>query len=542
MDSVGYGKTGRITLVGFLIFSLLVIWVVNTYFVEEKKFLQREVDTQMSKNILLDTYNTNQILIDMEKSLSLQKEWLKSLLSAEKETNNTNLPITYLNNENVSIIDADKLENPFDIGSIIINGNWSELDSDIKLEINHMSELFKLEKVLNEKMDFPMNSIYYSKNNYVTFYPYLELGKRQMDYNKIFTSVDGLIAKVKDLDKTDSSFNLEEGWNQATIDSSKKVTLSSTLPIIIEDEIVGMLTGSINEDSYSAILKKDLSNTDIFIADANNSIIYTSNKNCENLSDINEVFLEQYSVKYYQNKFPIQLEIRREKEYTLYITQLAKEKWYLIYVVDNLEDIAGLKLFAFNFIMVVMLFGIVYYAIRFDSINRINIESIIKNAQNDSMTELLNHKYIMDALKKFVKYRRIRQLAVMMLDLDDFKTINDTYGHAIGDQVIHSCADVLKNELLSNNCIAGRYGGEEFLFITLRASKEESFELAERIRVKVHEMIYEKTGLNVTISIGVYHVTKPIHLSAVDLVNEADRYLYEAKNAGKNQVQGGSNS
>lgn len=542
MDSIGYGKTGRVTLVGFVIFSLLIIWVVNAYFVEEKKFLQREVDTQMSKSILLDTYNTNQILIDMKKSLSLQREWLIQLLSSDKETEIINLPITYLNTEQVSVLEGSKYEDSSDIGNIVINGNWNFLDSKLKSEVSYMSELFKLQKTLNQNIDFPMNSIYYSKNNYVTFYPYLEIGKRDMDYNKIFASIDGLIDKVKELDKMDSQFKLEEGWSQASVDSTKKVTLSSSLPIVIENEIVGMLTGSIHEDSYSVLLKKDLPNTDVFIADANSSVIYSSNKNFENLSDINQIFLEQYGVKYYQNKFPTQLEIRREKGFTLYITQLEMENWYLIYVVNNLEDIAGLKLFILNFIMFVMLGGIVYYAIRFDGIKRVNIESIIKNAQNDSMTELLNHKYIMDALKKFVKYRRIRQLAVMMLDLDDFKTINDTYGHAIGDQVIQSCADTLKEELITNNCIAGRYGGEEFLLITLRTPKEETLELADSIRIKIHERIYEKTGYSVTISIGVYHMTKPTSLSAVDLVNEADKYLYKAKNAGKNQIQGGSNS
>lgn len=542
MESLRYEKTGRIILIGFIIFSMLVIWVVNAYFVEEKTYLQREVDMEMSKAILLDTYNTNQILIDMNKNLVIQKEWLKYLLSTEQPGDIAFPNLDYLEKEDVSILLKTEDENPLEAGNLIINGNWNNMNSNKVSEINKMSDLFKIQMILNQQISFAMNSIYYSKNEYVTFYPYVEIGKKEVNYNEIFSSVDELLEKVQDFDKAEGNSTLEDGWDQASIDTDKKVTLSTAIPIIVRDEIVGILTGSIYDDSYNEILKKDLANTDVFIADANDGIVYSSNKDFENLSDINEVFLEQYGIKYYQNKFPTQLEIRRETEYTLYITQLEKEKWYMIYVVDNMENIAGFRLFILNFIMVIMVGGIVYYSIRFDSIKRVNIESIIKNSKNDSMTELLNHKYIMDALRKFIKYRRIRQLAIMMLDLDDFKVINDTYGHAIGDQVIQNCANVLKADLITNNCIAGRYGGEEFLFITLRTSKEEAFEIAESIRTKINETIYDKMGLNVTVSIGVYHIVKPTHLSAIELVDEADQYLYEAKKEGKNQVKVGSNN
>lgn len=544
MESMGYEKAGRITLIGFVIFSLLVIWVVNSYFTKEKEFLQREVDMEMTKSVLLDTYSTNQVLNDMHESMITQREYIKHILSNKAQSIEGDLPaLTYLNNENVSILDESKVYDQSEVGNIILYGDWAYLDSNIKTEINQMSNLFELEKILNKQINFEMNSIYYSKNKYVTFYPYVEIGKRKVDYKQIFTNVDELIDKIQELDQNDLNFNPEEGWDRATVEnnSTKKVTLSTAMPIIINNEIQGILTGSINESSYSERLNKDIKNTDVFITDSNNAVIYTNNKNFENLSDINDVFLNQYKIKYYQNKFPTQLEIRREKEYTLYITKLAKEKWYMIYVVDNMNNTAVFRLFIMNLIMFTMLFGIIYYAIRFDSIKRVNLESIIKNAKNDSMTELLNHKHIMDTLKKFVKHKRIRQLAIMMLDLDDFKVINDTYGHAVGDQVIQNCANVLKAQMNNDNSIAGRYGGEEFLFVSLRTTKEEALELAERIRVSISEMIYDKMGLNVTVSIGVYHVVKPNQLNVVELVHEADKYLYEAKKAGKNKVIGGSN-
>lgn len=543
MESKVYEKMGKVILVGFIIFSMLVIWLVNVYFSEENKYRQREVDTIMSKAILQDTYHTNKILEDMEKNLIIQKDLLQEIVSEQnmKLSNTSLLPIVYLPQENVSILDESRIASSEKIGNIIIKGNWNELDGSVKAEINQMTLLFQIQSILNKSDNTLMNSAYYSKDGYVLFHPYIELGKRDMNYNMIFSSIDDLFNKVQELDKNDDNFNIEIGWDQATIDSSKKVTLSTAMPILVNDEIVGILTGSISQDRYTELLQKDLENIDAFIVDASNSIIYSSNKDFENLENIDHVFKENYGIKYYQNKFPTQLEVRREKEYTLFITQLAKENWYIIYAVDNLKTLNSIRIFALNLIMVVMVFGISYYAIRFDSLNRINIESIVRHAQNDSMTELLNHKYILDTLKRFLKYRRIRQMAVMMLDIDDFKVINDSYGHGVGDQVISICANVLKGEMISNNCIAGRYGGEEFLFIAVRMSKEDVFELAERIRVKVNEMVYEKMGFNITISIGVYHIVKPTPLSVIELVNEADQYLYEAKRAGKNQVQGGSN-
>ncbi|PKM94040.1 MAG: hypothetical protein CVU84_11260 [Firmicutes bacterium HGW-Firmicutes-1] len=542
MESIGYEKSGKITLVGFVIFSLIVIWLVNVYFIGERDYLQRETDMQMSKEILLDSQKTDQVLINMHQNLLVQKEWLKKIIRSKSNNENYFLSQTvYLEDKDVTIINEAQITDATEVGNVIIYGKQSEYNAQLMNELNQLDDYFKLEKVLYSNIDFPMNSIYYSKNKYVTYYPYVEIGKRDVDYNQIFSNVDGLIEKIQKLDLEDENFDPEEGWDRASIDdsTSKKLTLSTAMPVVVDGEISGILTGTIDGAVLHEIFKKDKSAADIYVTDASNSIIFTSNKDYEVLTNISDVFLQQYKVKYFQNKFPTPIEIRREKEYTLYITKLSKENWYVIYVVDKKNVMAGTRIVLLNLMMIIMVIGIVYYSLRYSNLKKDKLESIIKNSKHDSMTELLNHKNIMEALKKFVKYRRIRQLAVMMLDLDDFKKVNDTFGHAIGDDVIRTCATTIKSILDNKNALCGRYGGEEFMIIASRISEQDAVELAERIRVSINEAIYEKMGINVTISIGVYHIVKPIDLSTIELVNKADKNLYIAKNAGKNQVQNG---
>ncbi len=126
--------------------------------------------------------------------------------------------------------------------------------------------------------------------------------------------------------------------------------------------------------------------------------------------------------------------------------------------------------------------------------------------------------------------------SLLMMDLDDFKFINDTRGHSAGDRVLRETAQVLRRDLRSVD-IAARYGGEEFVVLLPRAELETARQVAERIRSAVEEhAIRGITGtLQVTISIGV--ASYPHHaLDPAVLVKAADRALYAAKHAGKNQV------
>ena len=123
-----------------------------------------------------------------------------------------------------------------------------------------------------------------------------------------------------------------------------------------------------------------------------------------------------------------------------------------------------------------------------------------------------------------------------MIDIDDFKEVNDTYGHTTGDQVLKICADVIKRLMDVERCVCGRYGGDEFLLLAIKHEEGEARSLAEEIRIKVNERIYDEMGISVTVSIGVHPIMKPTILTDVELIDKVDENLYAAKTLGKNQV------
>ena len=128
-------------------------------------------------------------------------------------------------------------------------------------------------------------------------------------------------------------------------------------------------------------------------------------------------------------------------------------------------------------------------------------------------------------------------LAIMMIDIDDFKNINDTYGHQFGDRVIQNIADVISKSIRKNDII-GRYGGEEFIVFFNGNSKKDYIAISERIRCNIENSPIENNlgeFIKVTCSIGVVY-KDVIKESLDDLINFADMALYKAKKTGKNKV------
>jgi diguanylate cyclase (GGDEF)-like protein len=134
-------------------------------------------------------------------------------------------------------------------------------------------------------------------------------------------------------------------------------------------------------------------------------------------------------------------------------------------------------------------------------------------------------------LSRFERYGTI--VSIMMIDIDNFKEINDRYGHVEGDRILAALAGAFKTETRDSD-ICCRYGGEEFVVIMPSTDIREAGILAERLRWKVEQGM--PGGRKVTISIGVASCDRDIHTSK-ELVEKADAALYEAKRKGKNRVE-----
>ena len=127
--------------------------------------------------------------------------------------------------------------------------------------------------------------------------------------------------------------------------------------------------------------------------------------------------------------------------------------------------------------------------------------------------------------------------SLLLADVDDFKSINDTYGHLTGDYVLQTIAGCLQKSLRKSD-IAARYGGEEFAIILPETAIDGAMVLAERIRRTFEEMKikFEGQHITVTISIGAAQFSPDTDQYTTDLIQKADDALYSAKNAGKNRL------
>lgn len=165
-------------------------------------------------------------------------------------------------------------------------------------------------------------------------------------------------------------------------------------------------------------------------------------------------------------------------------------------------------------------------------------QTIQSMAITDELTGLYNRRKFYDtAVQEFERSRRYqRPLSVIMLDIDHFKKVNDTYGHAIGDQVLQGLAHVIKGNLRQVDILA-RYGGEEFVILLPETTVEEALRTAERLRTSTADAtLPTRVGnMSVTISLGVINQDESCR-NLEELLDRSDQALYASKRTGRNKV------
>ncbi|WP_147532838.1 histidine kinase N-terminal 7TM domain-containing diguanylate cyclase [Bacillus marasmi] len=168
------------------------------------------------------------------------------------------------------------------------------------------------------------------------------------------------------------------------------------------------------------------------------------------------------------------------------------------------------------------------------------MEELKKIATHDTLSGVYNRRKLMnEGEKEFYRAQRYQtHLSALMLDIDYFKKINDTYGHLAGDMVIKCLASQCQLNIRQSDII-GRYGGEEFLILAPNTDINQTFKLAEDLRKIVEDMEieYNDQRIKVKVSIGVASTQGSLKKrSLTELINESDKALYEAKNSGRNRV------
>jgi len=222
-------------------------------------------------------------------------------------------------------------------------------------------------------------------------------------------------------------------------------------------------------------------------------------------------------------------------------SQLLKNKWMAIRYETGIDYSLFWK--AIGIIVIIALF-ILY---RYRALRLFNKEIQIAHDElaatkkelelivsKDHLTGLANRKKLDEVIRtEFYRSDRYSTpLGIMMLDIDDFKPVNDEFGHDVGDKVLIEFSELIKS-LIRHSDTVGRWGGEEFMIICPNSNKGDLLQLAEKIRKQVEQTYFDSVGKK-TISIGIS--TWHTGITIEDFQKTADDALYIAKNQGKNRV------
>ena len=174
-----------------------------------------------------------------------------------------------------------------------------------------------------------------------------------------------------------------------------------------------------------------------------------------------------------------------------------------------------------------------------DQLDEAAHRTLVDNAIRDSLTGAYNRGCFLDQLRKDVSsaIRHKQNLSLAMMDLDLFKQINDKNGHAMGDLVLRHFSRAVGTLIRSEDTF-GRIGGEEFALILRQCPEAEAQRVTERIRYSVEQLdlMHSDQRVGITVSIGVTTLTAGLATGDIQLLETADKALYEAKNKGRNKV------
>lgn len=166
-------------------------------------------------------------------------------------------------------------------------------------------------------------------------------------------------------------------------------------------------------------------------------------------------------------------------------------------------------------------------------------EEIYRLTILDGLTQIHNARYLNEFLAREVvrSQRHNRPLSLLALDIDKFKSLNDSLGHLCGDFVLRELADVIRGNVRQEDLFA-RSGGEEFTVVLVETTMDGAVQVAERLReaVEQHQFSFEATAITLTISIGVANTSGDANATPIMLRKAADEKLYEAKRNGRNRV------
>ena len=166
-----------------------------------------------------------------------------------------------------------------------------------------------------------------------------------------------------------------------------------------------------------------------------------------------------------------------------------------------------------------------------------------ESSQRDALTGLYNRRHFREVFEQMLRQtsERRQPLGVILLDLDYFKKINDSYGHLVGDECLRSLSKTITMTMTGYNAIVARFGGEEFVTVIPNVTAEKLALIAEELRSRIEkENIHIGSQvITITASLGTFSIAENKHISPDQALHQADEALYISKNNGRNRVSVG---
>ena len=262
------------------------------------------------------------------------------------------------------------------------------------------------------------------------------------------------------------------------------------------------------------------------ILNYNENTINETNSICYNFWNKNKVCNNCISLKAFnENDVFIKLEYNKEKIYM--VLAIPVEISDTTVIVELFKDVSN------NMSVVKKDKGI-----------ELDIHRIMSQADNllfrDHLTGLFNRRFIDERLQVDIINNSIHKgtLSLIMADIDLFKVINDTYGHLAGDFILKEISNILSSCVRTDKDWVARYGGEEFLVCFPVTKEGKAMEIAERMRKKIENAVFEFKGVKIklTTSFGVHTLLHDVDCDLESAINYADKNLYKAKQSGRNMV------
>lgn len=357
--------------------------------------------------------------------------------------------------------------------------------------------------------------------------------------------------------KSDESYNtLERPWRKYALESNSavftlpyleiatnRIVISGIKALREDSNVLGYVVVDVSLDSIPEIMKENAigRNGLNFLIAGDGTVVYKDNYEEKLLKSVETYLNSKTNKGLTQSASKLDEVSFNGKDYFIYYSSIATTNLSIVQLIDKQEVLQDRLNFMFSLLCVYIggtIFILIVLFLNIIDHNTIEKELILK-ATTDSLTGVNNRGYFMEkAHDLFIRAKEFKSyFSVLILDIDHFKNVNDTYGHAIGDLVLKALSESCRLSLRKED-LFGRIGGEEFAVALPNTNKEEAFRIAEKLRKELSLLVVaaENKHITFTVSIGV-SMLQGSDTSVNELIKRADDALYSAKNLGRNRVE-----